>query len=186
MGKGGGGRPLANSGAPVHTQSAARPVQGPLVSGRFGVAMSKTAYMVRFGISWSGLSPCNPVAATATNRIRQLLPRKTINSHAVRLDTQLIRGRSDVRTHDARAAGLPSCLAGPEPAAVRDAVVGDERTSVGVRSRGGPARGNSPHGAGRAAISQSIAAAGGHLSDRRTVRSASPSSAGSATLWDNL
>ena len=65
---GGGGRPLANSGAPLHAQSAARPVQGPLVSGRFGVAMSKTAYMVRFGLSWSGLSPCNPVAATATNR----------------------------------------------------------------------------------------------------------------------
>src|SRR5262249_47049183 len=30
MGKGGGDRPLANSGAPLHTQSAARPVQGPL------------------------------------------------------------------------------------------------------------------------------------------------------------
>src|SRR5262249_56354402 len=141
MGKGGGGRPLANSGAPVHTQSAARPVQGPLVSGRFGVAMSKTAYMVRVGMSWAGLSTCNPVAATATNRIRQLLPRKTIKSHAVRLDTQLIRGRSDVRTHDARAAGLPSCLAGPEPAAVRDAVVGDEphvrRRSVTRGARAG-------------------------------------------------
>src|SRR5262249_8159740 len=30
MGKGGGDRPLANSGAPLHTQSAARPVQGSL------------------------------------------------------------------------------------------------------------------------------------------------------------
>src|SRR5215813_14509666 len=30
MGKGGGDRPLANSGAPLHTQSASRPVQGSL------------------------------------------------------------------------------------------------------------------------------------------------------------
>src|SRR5262249_9690738 len=42
---------------------------------------------------------------------RQLLPRKTINSHAVGLDTQLIRGRSDVRR---RPGGrIASCPGGP-------------------------------------------------------------------------
>src|SRR5260370_15377220 len=43
MGKGGGGRPLAKPGASLHSQSAARPVQGPLVSGRFGAAMRARA-----------------------------------------------------------------------------------------------------------------------------------------------
>jgi len=30
--------------------------------------MSKTAYIVRFGLSWSGLSPCNPVSERRTVR----------------------------------------------------------------------------------------------------------------------